>query len=1096
MSVRLRGLLPISLLTLTFLGSCALGQTQPAKTDSSKPDHSGEAYVIEQFSRKEKFENDGTSLRVDTARLRIQSEAGVQQYGVLSFSYASGTGTFEIGYVRVRKPDGSVVETPPDSIQDMAAQITREAPFYSDLHEKHVTVKGLSVGDVLEYQVKENTTKPLAPGQFWTSYEFTTEHIVLDEQLEVSVPRDRAIKMKSAKVQPIISEANGYRIYSWHSTSLQTKDESNKKREAIEEIWKQARGRLPQPDVVISSFNSWEDVGRWYGSLQEERVKPTAEVTAKATELTKNALTDEAKLRALYGYVSTQFHYIGIAFGIGRYQPHSAESVLENQYGDCKDKHTLLASLLAAAGIPAYPALISTTHEVEADVPSPGQFDHVITVVPRDGRLVWLDSTAEVGPYQYLLAPLRDKHALAIWKDKPAALVSTPADLPFESEQTFEMDAKLSDAGVLEGKSDFSARGDIEYYLRAGFRAVPLTQWKDLVQRISLSLGFGGDVSEVTASSPEKTDEPFHFSYKYTRKQFGDWPNHRIVSPEPMIALPSSDDDDLPAGPIWLGAPTVVVFRSQLELPKGYRPTLPDALHLKYDFAEYDATYGFKDGKLVSERHFKTLMQEVPVGERAHYERFAKAIQDDYGVFIDVKSGSGTAAAANKSPNPNSMSNLRNLPDSTNEDATRLESAARDAMAKNDIQTAVSSLYRAVGADPRFTRAWVMLGALLLDQKQKEAGMDALHKAIALSPEETAIPKAMAFGLMANQQYDDAITVWQDFIKAHPEDGDGPANLGSCLLQQKKYSEAAAAFEAAVKISSDRPNLQMNLASAYLKAGERDKAGAAFIKAGELDTEGNYLNDVAYYMADADLNLPVALDYAKKAVHKAEEDSQKITLADLTIDDVREIFQLSSDWDTLGWVHERASNLPAAELYLRAAWKLTQNGVMAGHLCHLYRRTHRITAAIDMCRIALNRIPMSQLPLAEYPVETAAAQENLDYLMKNNPNAKGSGEATDIVIRERTFKLPRFLPGTESAEFFVLLASDGKSQTFKVEDTKFVSGSDKMKLQGKQLKTIQFNFSAPDNVPSRFVRRGILGCYQYTGCSFVLLDATSVNSVN
>lgn len=104
---------------ITFLGSCALGQTQPAKTDSSKPDHSGEAYVIEQFSRKEKFENDGTSLRVDTARLRIQSEAGVQQYGVLSFSYASGTGTFEIGYVRVRKPDGSVVETPPDSIQDM-----------------------------------------------------------------------------------------------------------------------------------------------------------------------------------------------------------------------------------------------------------------------------------------------------------------------------------------------------------------------------------------------------------------------------------------------------------------------------------------------------------------------------------------------------------------------------------------------------------------------------------------------------------------------------------------------------------------------------------------------------------------------------------------------------------------------------------------------------------------------------------------------------------------------------------------------------------------------------------------------------------------
>ena len=78
----------------------------------------------------------------------------------------------------------------------------------------------------------------------------------------------------------------------------------------------------------------------------------------------------------------------------------------------------------------------------------------------------------------------------------------------------------------------------------------------------------------------------------------------------------------------------------------------------------------------------------------------------------------------------------------------------------------------------------------------------------------------------------------------------------------------------------------------------------------------------------------------------------------------------------------------------------------------------------------------------------------------------------------------------------MLLASDGKSKTFKVEDTKFISGSDKMKLQGKQLKTINFNVPAPSDVPTRFVWRGILGCYQYTGCSFVLLDPASVHSLN
>lgn len=1098
----LRMLKPLGTLFLLvlFLAPSLVAQAaSSAKPRVSEADHSKEAFVIEQFSRKERFENDGTSFREDTARVRIQSEAGVQQYGLLNFSYASGTGIFEIGYVRVRKPDGSAVETPPENVQDMAAEITRQAPFYSDLHEKHVAVKGLSVGDVLEYRIEEHTTKPLAPGQFWTDYRFTHDQIVLDEQLEIGVPRERAVKIKSATVQPVIGEANGYRIYTWRNTNLQHKDEKNEKREATEQVWQQARGRLPQPDVLMSSFASWEDVGRWYGGLQEDRVKPTPEVAAKAAELTRNAPNDEAKLRALYGYVSTQFHYIGVAFGIGRYQPHSAAEVLANQYGDCKDKHTLLASLLAAVGIPAYPALISTSREVDGDVPSPGQFDHVITFVPRDTGPVWLDTTTEVGPYQYLVSPLRDKHALAIWKDKPPALVNTPMDPPYATTQTFNMDAKLSDTGTLEGNVDFSERGDDECLARMLFRVVPLPQWKELVQRISQGLGFGGEVSEVTASSPEKTDEPYHFSYKYTRKEFGDWANRRILSPSPLITLPAPGDEELlPLGPSLLGPPSDILFHSRVELPSGYRPQLPDAIHWKRDFAQYDSTYDFKDGKLIGERHLKTLLREVPASEREEYKQFVRALQNDYGAYIPLLSGSGPSAAAeNMNTNLTTMNTLRNLPDSSNEEAARLESEARDEMTKHDLQSAVSSLYRAVAADPKFTRAWVILGGVLLMQKQKDAGLDAFHKAMAADPAQPAIPKALGFGLMANSQFEDAVPVWQDFVKAYPDDVDGPANLGNCFVQLKRYSEAAAAFEAAVKIRGDRASLQASLASAYLLAGNREKAEAAFTKLADVDKEGNYLNDAAYQMANADLDLPIALDYAKRAVRAAEEDSGKITLADLKQADLGKIFRLAAYWDTLGWVDERMSNLGVAEQYLRASWKLTQDGVVAGHLCHLYKRTHKTDLAIEMCNLAVYRIPLSgQLALNQYQTEMEAAQENLGHLTGGAAKPKDTTDASDEVIRERTFKLPRFLPGTESAEFFVLLASDGKSKTFKVEDVKFISGSDKMKLQGKQLKTISFSVPAPSDVPTRFVWRGILGCYQYTGCSFVLLDPASVHSLN
>jgi len=1091
----LKSLGAISLLLLLGVPSAVAQPATPKP--AAKADHSQEAVVIEQYSCKEKFENDGTSSREDTARVRIQSEAGVQKYEVLTFSYASGTGSFEIGYVRVRKPDGSVVETPPENVQDMAAEITRQAPFYSDVHEKHVAVKGLSVGDVLEYRFEEHTTKPLAPGQFWTNYRFTREQIVLDELLEIAVPRDRAVKVKSTAVQPEITEANGYRVYTWHHAQLQQKDDTNDKRAATELSWQKTRGRLPQPDVLMSSFSSWDEVGRWYGTLQEDRVKPSPEVTAKAAELTKTATDDDAKMRALYAYVSTQFHYIGIAFGIGRYQPHAASDVLANQYGDCKDKHTLLASLLTAAGIPAFPALISSSREVDGDVPSPGQFDHVITVVPRGTGLVWLDTTAEVGPYRYLVPPLRDKHALAIWKDKPAALVNTPADLPFDSKQVFNMAAKLNDTGTLIGQTDFSLRGDLEYFLRAGFRSVPLPQWKELVQRISYGTGFGGEVSEVTASSPEKTDEAFHLSYTYTRKEFGDWPNRRILAPEPVISLPSPDEEEsLPPGPSWLGPLSDIQFNSQVELPSGYRPELPTAIHLSRDFAKFDATYEFRDGKIISERHLKTLMQEVPASEREEYKRFVKTIQDDYGSFIPLLSRESSMAANERNPTSKTIGALRNLPDSSNNDAERLESEARGAVEKHDLQGTVSALYRAVAADPTFARAWVILGEVLLEQKQKDAGVDAFHKAIAAAPTEPAIPKALGYSLMSESKFEDALPVWQDFIKAHPEDVDGPDNLGSCLFKLKRYPEAAGAFEAAVKIS-DRANLRRNLGSAYLLAGDRDKAAVEFVKLAEVDKDGLFLNDVAYQMANADLKLPLALDYATKAVHRVEEESQKITLSNLKVEDLRHVLTVAAYWDTLGWVDERMSKLDEAEQYLKASWRLTQDGVVGGHLCHLYRREHKVEQAVQMCQMAIYRMPMTSGALSnEFPTELAAAKENLDFLTRGAAKSKGSGDSSNLVIHEREFKMARFLSGTESAEFFVLLASDGKSKSFKVEDVKFISGSEKMKLEGKQLKNVDFKVPAPSDVPTRFVRRGILGCYQISGCSFVLLDPDSVHSLN
>jgi uncharacterized lipoprotein YmbA len=67
-------LVVLSLLCVSLVPAIA-AQVPQSKATPSKADQSQEAFVIEQFSRKQRFENDGTSTREDTARVRIQSEA-------------------------------------------------------------------------------------------------------------------------------------------------------------------------------------------------------------------------------------------------------------------------------------------------------------------------------------------------------------------------------------------------------------------------------------------------------------------------------------------------------------------------------------------------------------------------------------------------------------------------------------------------------------------------------------------------------------------------------------------------------------------------------------------------------------------------------------------------------------------------------------------------------------------------------------------------------------------------------------------------------------------------------------------------------------
>jgi len=1069
----------------TLFVSCILAvpsvhAQSPSKAEV-KPDYSKEAFIFENSFTHIVFENDGTGTRESSARIRIQSDAGVQRYGLLTFAYQNSIESLDIDYVRVVKPDASVVVTSPENTQDMAAEVTRGAPFYSDLREKHVAVKGLSVGDTLEFKSHWTVTKPLAPGQFWYAYTFTHSDIVLQEQLQISVPRDRAVKWKSRDLQPVIAEEGARRVFTWTSSELTHKSTEQEKTDQETTLYQAARGKLPPADVHLSTFQTWEEVGRWYGGLQQERVKPTPEVRAKAAELTKGATDDDAKLRAIYKYVSTQFHYIGIAFGIGRYQPHAAAEVLSNQYGDCKDKHTLFASLLDAAGIKAYPALISSSHDLELDVPSPGQFDHVIGAVPQASGFLWFDTTTEVAPFAYLLKPLRDKRALVIAGDKPPTLMMTPADPISKALQTFKISAKLDDTGTLEGKVERTIQGDdSEVLLRSAFRRVPMPQWKDLIQQISYGSGFSGDVSEVTASSPEKTDEPFRFTYIYKRKDYPVWTERRLSSPlPPMVGVPP---DTKPSYPIFLGETGEFQYESRVELPKGYWPAPPGRVDLKEDYAEYHASYAGEDGVLTTERRFVVKLREVPVSEYDAFKKFTKAVADDHEVYAALNSGS---------PPENSIQDaIARLPNSDNPEAARAYDDAAAAAQTNNVAGALISLKHAVEIDPHFTRARIWLSQLYGFTGQRDAALDELRAAYDADPGQPVTYKALVTGLMSMQKYEDAVSVLREVVKTNPQEAEAFSQLSGALFASKRYPEAADAVQAALKLRPNQAGLYMQLGRAYLRAGNEEQSVTAYKKALEIDPRTLWFNNTGYELADANKQLALALEYAERAVREDEQLSAKVKLSDLKKEDLAYTSALASYWDTLGWVHFRMGNLEKAEKYLNSAWTLSQSPPIGYHLGQVYEKQHREEAAVHIYRLALYR-SASRMRGMESEEETDA-RARLERLSPGSSLDTHSMPATsDALTRMRTFKLPRLVSKSAYAEFFLLLAAGSK-----VEDVKFISGSKELESSAKSLRTVDFKSSFPADSSAHLLRRGILSCYEYSGCTFVFYNLEDVHSVN
>jgi transglutaminase-like putative cysteine protease len=272
-----------------------------------------------------------------------------------------------------------------------------------------------------------------------------------------------------------------------------------------------------------ASMKSWRDVGQWYAQLVADRRQPTPELRQKVAELTAGAPTIPAKIQALASFVQREVRYVAIEIGIGGYQPHPAQDIFRNRYGDCKDKATLLSTMLREIGVESYYVLISTHRGVvRQEFASPLGFNHAILAVrlpadyptgglhgvvqhPQLGQLLFFDPTSEYVPYGELPVELQANNGLVV-SDTGGELVKLPL-APAEA-NSFQrtLNLQLGVAGSLQGEAREVRTGAPAADFRGGWLNASQAERQKDVQSMFGQLNTAAEVKNVSVANLDQPE--------------------------------------------------------------------------------------------------------------------------------------------------------------------------------------------------------------------------------------------------------------------------------------------------------------------------------------------------------------------------------------------------------------------------------------------------------------------------------------------------------------------------------------------------------------------------------------------------------------
>ena len=517
----------------------------------------------------------------------------------------------------------------------------------SDAKVKILQIPAPDIGNIVGYEY-ETEERPIFLQDVW---EFQEHDPVRESRYSLQVPAGweyKASWLNHPEVKPTQTGSNSWQ---WVVSDIKAI-----RYEAFMPPLDGVAGRMvlsffTSEKIALNSNVDWDAMGKWYSNLIGQRIDSSPEVKQQVAALTASKTTPLQKMQAVAGFVQQDIRYVAIELGVGGYQPHAASEVFAHRYGDCKDKATLVRSMLREIGIDSYHVVIYTERgAVTPQTPAHHGFNHAILAIklpngladpsliaifehPKLGKLLFFDPTNDLIPFGQLPGYLQANYGLLVTPDG-GELVELPQQP--SAMNSIQRTAKLTldTAGMLKGEVKEMRLGERASSERWRLRTVAkdTDRIKPIEDLLANSLS-SFHITRATLINLQQTDQPFGFNYSFESPNYAKNAGNlllvrpRVIGVKGLGFLETKEPRKFP---IEFEGPARDTDAFEITIPAGYVvDDLPPAVDVDLGFASYHAKTVVNGNVVDYTRTFEVRQLSVPVSQAEDLRKFYRIIAGD-----------------------------------------------------------------------------------------------------------------------------------------------------------------------------------------------------------------------------------------------------------------------------------------------------------------------------------------------------------------------------------------------------------------------------------------------------------------------------------